>query len=242
MGNCLFSCIYPKLDDNDECVEVCRKNSSCINIEELYARELANKSFEQKSCDIYTIENDVHSPTRISLNEHRISSELYETNLIEMSRDLQMFQSELSIDSGFSNPSLTEPVDAGVDILSIKIDSLSRRSSLYSKSISYCCRFISASIANMPFFLRNSIGHLASSKKAFGNNGLFSPIFIAEMKEKCTLKSLKSAQKASDSSDECEKQQIEEVSVNKSISAQATSFTTSSFRNFLLRIYDVNFF
>ena len=233
MGNCLFSCIYPKLDENDEQIEVCRRNSSFINIEDVFAQEQANKSFEKSNYSIYTIENDMFSPSRISLNDHRISSDLFETNLNEMSRDL-----EISIDSGFSTPTLSHSMDASVDVLSIKIDSLSRRNSLYSKSISYCSRFISSSIANMPFILRNSIGHLAVSKKAFINKSLFSPVFIAEMKEK----SFGAEQKALKSSDECEKQQVSSQDESVKKTSQATSFTTTSFRNFLLRIYDVNFF
>ncbi len=293
MGNCFFSCLKPtayvsddykfiKKPDQFMCVETCRNHeqsleqlctptnsieSECI---EYFGKLPSAYAIDLEGEDTYCgLESDFEfTISHLALNDHRLSSELFNLNLTEMSRDLQQFQDDLSLDSGFSGSRAVSQLTlecSALDMISIKADSLSRLSarqfntSLYNKSVSFCFGLINMSLTNMPFLSRSffNVGqHQAMTAKGLTNKrSLFSPKFMAEMKDKVLQKVTKS-KKSKDQKDQQQKQvkyltgseqtkdkqqQLGSV-VIRIPTAGLTSTFTSLLKTSIFRIYDVNSF
>lgn len=282
MGNCLFSCLNPTAyvceDDitkYDHFTYVEKRRNNSNSLEQLYTPNfIDNERIEYfgKIPNVYStdLEEEYYfqnehceftssTINRLTLNDHRLSSELFNLNLTEMSRDLQQFQDDLSLDSGFSGSRAMSPLaleSSALDMISIKVDSLSRFSakqfntSLYNKSLSFCFGLINMSLTNMPFLSRNIFNgqkYQKSDKKNGTKGSIFSPKFMAEMKGKVLQKVAKKAKaKCLKDSKKEDENQCATVVVNKSsVSQQQATGLVSTFtplKNFLFRIYDVNTF
>jgi hypothetical protein len=251
MGNCLFSCFHPAAEKD------CYEEFAYNHIEN--RRDLPRFSNYQESCAVYTIEDEINDmpefrsfASQSTLNDYRISNDLYNMNLTEMSREIKCFQSTLSMDSGFatlSRVTSVAPVDLSSEMASIRLDTVAKYTSnlannLYIKSLSYCYNLINISLSNLPFLLKTSGNHRVASKRGLGKVALFSPMFISLMKGKSLLKKVEQRQEVAQTCEETS-EQISIVVVNEkkvNIDTGNIGFGVSTVRSFFTRIYDVNFF
>jgi len=191
-----------------------------------------------------------------SLNDYRISNDLYNTNLAEISRDIKCFQSSLSLDSGFgtlSRPTSVNQVDLSLDITSIRLETVSKYASnlgtkLYMKSLLYCYNLLNISMTNLPFLLKTSVNHNVSSKRTFASKlCLFSPLFISKMRGKSLLKKIEQKQEDDSKlkviSEDSKQISVIMVNENKSnIDSKNVALGVRTMRSLFSKIYDVNFF
>lgn len=266
MGNCLFSCFNPTVEDDydqfpPQIIEK-RRDQEIL----LFGQDLSvdRVSTLQKSCNIYTINEDLnnlsfHNVSHSTLNDHRLSTELFNVNLTEMSREIQCLQSDLSLDSGFNGSRADILMNCSLDMVSIRADSLSKytntlANTLYRKSLSFCFNLINISLTNMPFLLKTNVNHVSASKKGFKKHSLFSSKFIEEMKGKYFVNPIKRVgheQTAIELTGSCKNEQASVMIDSKEACsnidyAQAVYNGANSAKNFLsksfLKIYDVNFY
>lgn len=211
----------------------------------------ANRQKKQtkKSCEIFTISSDFTSSSlnqhHTSLNDYKLDKDLIDMNLLKMSNDLcKSSASVYSMDSGYDSTSSIVENNSSlnsceIDMASINLEAISQYSH---KNFETSRRLIKdfdyisyATMFNKHYLVNNSFNRMV--KKVFYKQNIFSSKFISTMKGKLSKK-LKSTKEGN------EHQQISTKN-NKIESHSLTSIyshSSNKLRNFLSKLYDVNFF
>ena len=204
---------------------------------------------EKKTCEIFTISSDFTSSLNqqhTSLNDYKLDKDLIDMNITKMSRDLsQSSASVYSMDSGYdSTYSITENNGSlngsEIDMVSINLEAITQHSQksydISRRQIKDFNIFSYATMFNKHYLLNNSFNRMV--KKVFYKQNIFSSKFISTMKGKLQVsKKLKSAKQAK----EYQNITIENDKIESHSLSSVYSHSSNMLRNFLSKIYDVNF-